>query len=317
MSKTLFTLLALALQSWSIVVPFAPHNVSVDGVNLFYREAGRAVDPTILLLHGSPDSSFGFRNLIPYLADAGYHVLAPDFPGFGFSKVQASRNYIYDLDSFATTIECWLDGLKIDTFSMYVFDIGGPVGFNLALSNKYNITAIVDQNAAVYTDAFGPGIQPLIAYGEDPNNQSARDALVSFLSPESITYLYLTGAPDPVMVAPESYTVANTWLAQPDSKNIELSVFQSFAEKVSAYPSWQQWLRKHQTPLLAIWGAQDPAQVPAGALAFKKDLPNAQVVLVAAGHFALETALVQIGSTMVSFLTANSISSDPMVLGGT
>lgn len=302
------TLQALATRCWGSLVPFTIQYDHVDGVELFYREAGYPGNPLVLLLHGSPDSSFYYRNLIPALADAGYHVLAPDYPGFGFTQVPTQRNYTYTFPSLANTVDMWLASRDIAAFAMYVFDFGAPVGFSLALSGKYNISAVVDQNGGAYTDGFGPGIQPFINYSEDPNNQTALQMILNSMTPAAIEDLYHINVPDDVVIEPASYTLDSTLLAEPVRMAAQLSLWRDWTRAVvPAYPTWQAWLQRSQPPLLAIWGKNDPAQIPAGAYAFHRNVPHAEVVLVDAGHFALDTKLVQVASTMIAFLTSNGI----------
>lgn len=306
MSRLLFW--GLLIQCYVLGHPFTVNYVGIDGVDLFYREAGKPGNPLVLLLHGSPDSSFYFRHLLPILADAGYHVLAPDYPGFGFTQVPVHQNYSYTFASVATTLNHWLASRNVTDLSIYLFDFGAPIGFNIALSGNYNISAIIDQNGGAYADGFGPNIQPLINYGEDPDNQTNQQIILEILAPASIKELYSIGVPHSTIVEPESYTLDSALLTNSEHLAAELSFWRDWPRSVvPAYLSWQEWLRQNQPPLLAIWGKGDPAQLPTGAYAFQRDVPDAEVVLVDAGHFALETKVTQIASKIIAFLKSRKI----------
>ena len=284
------------------VLPFKIQNTTVDGVDLFYREAGDPGKPLVVLLHGFPSSSHQYRHVLPFLAAGGYHILAPDYPGFGFTNVPSSRTYSYTFDSLAHTTSLWLKSLEVKSFAVYIFDYGAPIGLRLATSGDFNIRAIISQNGNVYREGLGPGIQPLLNYGQDASNDTNLDAVTAFLTYEATKGQYTTGSPDPAIIEPESYTLDASLLARPGNNAVQLALFKDYISNVELYPEWQEWLREHQPPVLAIWGNGDPIFIPPGAEAFKSDVKNAKVVLVEGGHFLLETALKIVGEEVMRFL---------------
>ncbi|KAF2253468.1 alpha/beta hydrolase fold protein [Trematosphaeria pertusa] len=272
-----------------------------SGENIFYREAGSPTSPTIVLLHGFPSSSHQFRNLIPILA-RHYHVIAPDLPAFGFTSVPS--NYTYSFDSIANSIDTFLAEIPNppEKHSIYIFDYGAPTGFRLALKHPEKIQAIVSQNGNAYVEGLGAFWDPVKQLWASNNSAPARDALRPFLEIDGTKMQYFQGTPDPSTVAPESYTLDQALLDRPGNKEIQLDIFYDYRNNVELYPQWQEYLRKTQVPLLAVWGKNDPIFIAPGAEAFKKDLPNAEVKLLDAGHFAVESNTVEIGSLMVEFL---------------
>ena len=282
------------------------HTVKVDGVDLFYRSAGSPSNPTLLLLHGYPSSSHQYRHILPILGEH-YHVLAPDYPGFGFTTVPEGRNYTYTFDSFASTITQFLSALKVQKFAMYIFDYGAPVGMRLALQNPAQIQAIVTQNGNVYLDGKGPGIQPLVDYFNDPGNKAAEQGARAFLTYDATKMQYTAGVQDTGVVEPESYNLDAALLARPGNDEIQLALFRDYKTNVQAYPKWQEYLKEKQPPVLAIWGKDDPIFVYPGAEAFKRDVKDAEVVLLPGGHFLLETAGREVAEKMVKFLKSKGI----------
>jgi len=271
----------------------------VDNLNLFYREAGPPDAPVILLLHGFPSSSHQYRNLMPILATK-YRVIAPDLPGFGFTTVPSSYNYTFA--NFALAVGGLLDALSISKFSMYVFDYGAPTGFRLALQRPEAVTAIISQNGNAYDDGLGAFWDPIKAYWASPS-ASDREALRSSLLTFDITKLqYTLGAADPSALAPETWNLDYALISRPGNGDIQLDIFYDYRTNVAQYPEYQAYLRKSQVPLLAVWGEHDIIFVPPGAESFKKDLPNAEVHLINAGHFALESNLEEISNLMLRFL---------------
>jgi pimeloyl-ACP methyl ester carboxylesterase len=281
------------------------HKLEADGVELFYREAGDLTAPVILLLHGFPASSFMYRELIPRLAD-DYRVIAPDLPGFGFTRVPAERNYDYSFDALAKTIEAFTEALKISRYAIYVFDYGAPTGFRLAVAHPDRVTALVSQNGNAYEEGLSSGWNPIQKYWKEPTAEN-RAALLAFLTPEATKWQYTHGVSDPESVAPESYTLDAALLERPGNKDIQLDLFLDYASNVKLYPKFQEYFRKLSPPLLAIWGKHDPFFLPQGAEAYRKDLPNAQVQFLDTGHFALETHVVEIAEAMKYFFVANGI----------
>ena len=288
----------------SFVMPFTSiHKVEADGVRVFYRAAGDPAAPVVLLLHGFPASSFMFRKLIPRLA-SDYRVIAPDLPGFGFTEVLSERKYTYSFDALAKTIDAFTEALNINRYAIYVFDYGAPTGFRLAMAHPQRVTAIISQNGNAYEEGLSSGWNPIQKYWKEPTAQN-RAALHDFLTPEATKWQYTHGVSDPENVPPESYTLDAALLARPGNKDIQLDLFLDYASNVQLYPKFQEYFRKSKPPLLAIWGKNDPFFIPAGAEAYRKDLPNAEIQFLDTGHFALETHVMEIAAAIKDFL-ANS-----------
>lgn len=274
--------------------------VQADGVSVFYREAGPADAPVILLLHGFPTSSFQYRELIPRLADQ-YRVIAPDLPGFGFTEVPAERGYTYSFDSLAKTVEAFTEALHLNRYALYVFDYGAPTGFRLALAHPERVTAIISQNGNAYEEGLGDAWQPIQRYWKEPTLEH-RNAIRGGLTLEGMRHEYSVGIPEPGVIKPEGYTLDAALLARPGNVDIQLDLFLDYANNVKLYPRFQEYFRAAKPPLLAVWGKFDPYFVPAGAEAFKKDIPRATVQLLPTGHFALETHLQEITVAIREFL---------------
>ena len=279
--------------------------VEADGVNIFYREAGLADAPNLLLLHGFPASSFQYRELIPRLADK-YRVIAPDLPGFGFTDVPAERDYVYTFEHLAKTIEAFTEALHLDRYALYVFDYGAPTGFRLAMAHPERVTAIISQNGNAYEEGLGSAWEPIQQYWREPTAQH-REVVRQALDPAGIRFQYTEGVPYPDRISPEGYTLDSAMIARPGNMDIQLDLFLDYANNVKLYPSFQDYFRKSKPPLLAIWGRFDPFFLPAGAEAFTRDNPNATVQLLDTGHFALETNVQDVAWAMRQFLAANSI----------
>ena len=278
--------------------------IEADGVSIFYREAGPADAPVVLLLHGFPTSSFQYRELIPRLADK-YRVIAPDLPGFGFTEVPEARNYKYSFESLAKSIEAFTDALKLKRYALYVFDYGAPTGFRLALAHPERVTAIVSQNGNAYEDGLGDAWAPIRRYWSEPDLANREIVRQAALSSKGIRYQYLEGVPQPERVAPEGYTLDEALIQRPGNIDIQLDLFLDYANNVKLYPAFQEYFRRSKPPLLAIWGKHDPFFIPAGAEAYKRDNPKATVELLDTGHFALETHVEEIAMAMRRFLAAN------------
>ena len=281
------------------------HRIQADGVTVFYREAGPSDAPVILLLHGFPTSSFQYRELIPRLADR-YRVIAPDLPGFGFTEVPAARNYKYTFDALANTVLAFTEALKLRRYALYVFDYGAPTGFRLAMAHPERITAIVTQNGNAYEEGLGDAWAPIQQYWRNPTYEN-RETLRQALGPEGIRSQYTDGVPNPNLIAPEGYTLDVAMIARPGNMDIQLDLFLDYAGNVKLYPAFQEYFRKFQPPLLAIWGKHDPFFVPPGAQAFPRDNPNATVQLLDTGHFALETHVEEVAIAMRQFLATNAV----------
>ena len=272
----------------------------VEGVKIFYREAGQPEAPAILLLHGFPSSSHMFRNLIPKLADR-YHVVAPDLPGFGFSEAPDRTQFKYTFDHLAKIIGGFVETLNLRRYAIYVFDYGAPVGLRLALAHPESITAIISQNGNAYEEGLSEGWNPIQKYWKEPT-EANRAALRDFLKPEATRWQYLHGVSDEAAVAPESYTLDAALLGRDGNDEIQLDLFLDYASNVALYPRFQAYFREHRPPILAVWGKNDPFFVPAGAEAFRKDLPEADVRLIDTGHFALETHAQEVATAIREFL---------------
>jgi pimeloyl-ACP methyl ester carboxylesterase len=286
------------------------HKVQADGVEVFYREAGDPGAPVVLLLHGFPSSSFMFRELIPRLANH-YRVIAPDLPGFGFTEVPETRKYTYSFDALARTVEAFTDALGLKHYALYVFDYGAPTGLRLAMSHPERVTAIVSQNGNAYEEGLGDAWGPIRKYWSESTAENREVIRQNVLTLEGTRWQYTHGVKTPESVAPESYILDNALLERPGNKEIQLDLFLDYASNVKLYPAFQAYFRKSSPPLLAIWGKNDPFFIPAGAEAFRKDLPKAQVQFLDTGHFAIETHVVEIAAAMKEFFEANGLSRRP------
>ena len=273
----------------------------VDGQEVFYREAGPKGAPSILLLHGFPTSSHMFRNLIPALSDR-YHVVAPDLPGFGFSDAPDRKRFEYTFANLAKVISRFTEVIGLEHFAMYVFDYGAPVGFRIALENSERITAIISQNGNAYEAGLSDGWNPIQKYWNEPSKEN-RAALREFLKPAATKWQYLHGVKDETLVAQEAYELDSALLARPGNDEIQLDLFLDYASNVALYPKFQEYLRTNRTPLLAVWGKNDPFFLPAGAEAFKRDNSAAEVRFYETGHFALETHAPDIAAAIREFLS--------------
>ncbi len=272
----------------------------VKGLKIFYREAGVPAAPTILLLHGFPTSSHMFRDLISLLAPH-YHVVAPDLPGFGFSDAPSPSRFAYTFDRLADVIEQFTDTIGLTHYALYIFDYGAPVGLRLAIRHPERITAIVSQNGNAYEEGLSTSWNPIQKYWQAPTPEN-RAALKAFLTPEATRWQYTHGTEES-RVAPDSYALDSALLARPGNEEIQLDLFLDYASNIKLYPQFQKYFRTHRPPTLAVWGKTDPFFLPAGANAFKRDNPSAQVVFFDTGHFALETHSAEIGAKIIEFLT--------------
>ena len=276
------------------------HRVNIDGRGIFYREAGNADAPALLLLHGFPTSSHMFRDLMPGLADR-YHLVAPDLPGFGFSDAPARAEFKYTFDNLARVIEVFAGKIGLQRYALYVFDYGAPVGFRLALAHPERVTAIISQNGNAYEEGLSQGWNPIQRYWRERTPEN-RAALRDFLKPETTKWQYTHGVGDESLVAPESYTLDAALLARPGNDEIQLDLFLDYANNVALYPKFQAYFRAQRPPLLAVWGKNDPFFLPAGAEAFKRDQPEADVHFYDTGHFAVETHAAEIAADIRKFL---------------
>ena len=286
---------------------------TVGDVDVFYREAGHVDAPVILLLHGFPTSGHMFRDLIPLLA-RGYRVIAPDLPGFGQTRAPARGTFDYTFDNLARVIEGFTEALKLERYTLYVFDYGAPTGFRMAMAHPERITAIVSQNGNAYLEGLSDAWGPWQTYWRDPTPEH-RKACRDSLSPATIRdWQYLLGS-DPQHVSPDGYTLDITYMARAGADEIQLDLILDYRSNVAKYPEFQAYFREHQPPLLAVWGKNDPAFIPAGAQAYRRDLPDAEIHLLDTGHFALETHAREIADLMHTFLGSILLTSPKLVAG--
>jgi pimeloyl-ACP methyl ester carboxylesterase len=285
-------------------VPIHHRSVAIDRVTLFFREAGDPDAPTLLLLHGFPSSSHMFRTVIPLLADR-FHVIAPDLPGFGFSDGPPRSEFTYTFGHLAEVIERFTEKVGLTRYAMYVFDYGAPVGFRLAMSHPERVAAIISQNGNAYVDGLSQAWNPITAYWQEPT-PARRAALRGFLTPEATRQQYVHGVADATRVAPEGPALDSALLARPGNDEIQLDLFLDYRSNVALYPSFQSYLRAHRPPLLAVWGKNDPFFLPAGAEAFRRDQPEAEIHFYDTGHFALETHAAEIATAIREFLSRTS-----------
>lgn len=272
----------------------------VGAVDVFYRGAGPVDAPVILLLHGFPSASHMFRDLIPELA-RNYRVIAPDLPGFGQTRAPARGEFTYSFDTLADVIGGFVDALGLDRFSLYIFDYGAPVGLRLAMKNPDRITAIISQNGNAYFEGFSDEWGPWQTYWREPSPAN-REACRASLSADVIrTWQYGTGS-EPGLLSPDGYELDIAYMARPGAEEIQLDLILDYRSNVAMYPDFQAYFRNHSPPLLAVWGRHDPAFIPAGAQAYRRDLPDAEVHLLDAGHFALETHHREIAAHIEDFL---------------
>ncbi|WP_271896905.1 alpha/beta fold hydrolase [Candidatus Phyllobacterium onerii] len=274
---------------------------NVDGFNVFYREAGPADAPILLLLHGFPSAGHMFRDLIPLLSDR-FRVIAPDLPGFGQSDMPSRDKFTYSFDNVAGVIERFTEVLHLERFAVYVFDYGAPTGFRLAMRHPERITGIISQNGNAYEEGLSDGWNPIRAYWQDSSKEN-RDALRAMLTPETTHWQYTHGVSDVAMVSPDGQSLDNFYLARPGAADIQLDLFGDYKNNIALYPAFQSYFRTHKPPFLAVWGKNDPFFLPPGAEAFKRDIPDADVRFFDTGHFALETHAGEIAAAIREFLS--------------
>ena len=268
-------------------------STDVNGFKVFYREAIAPGAPKLLLLHGFPTASHMFRDLIPLLRDR-FHLIAPDLPGFGNSVMPAGPR---TFEGIADVIDRFTEVVGFDRYALYVFDYGAPVGFRLAARHPDRITAIISQNGNAYAEGLSDGWNPIRSYWQNPS-EANRTALRTFLAPEATIWQYTHGVPDPTRVSPDGYSLDNFYLARPGMAELQLDLFGDYQSNVALYPVFQQYLRTHKPPFLAVWGKNDPFFLPAGAEAFKRDIPGAVVRFLDTGHFALETHAAEVAAAI-------------------
>jgi len=279
------------------------NTVKIRGLDVFYRESAFGAKKTIVLLHGFPSSSHMFRDLIPHLAQH-FHVVAPDYIGFGYSARPAVGKFDYTFDNLAAIVEELLfDRLNLTKFSVYVQDYGAPVGFRIASKRPDAIDAIVVQNGNAYIEGVSPAFEPLKAFWTQRNSETEKPVR-ALLTPQTTVFQYTHGVRDPTKISPDSYTLDQHFLDLPGNDEIQLALFHNYTSNVALYPEWQSYFRKHQPRTLIVWGKNDPFFTMQGAKAFQGDLPNAELHFLDSGHFALEDHADLIAGHIVRFLSA-------------
>ncbi|HVT29204.1 MAG TPA: alpha/beta hydrolase [Lacipirellulaceae bacterium] len=280
----------------------AHRTVKVRDLDIFYRESGPKAAPTVLMLHGFPTSSQMFRNLIPALGEE-FHVVAPDYPGFGHSAMPPRDKFAYTFENLADVVDEFTAALGLSKYALYVQDYGAPVGFRLASRHPERITAIVVQNGNAYVEGLDNEFwKPIKAYWQEPDNPEKRNALRPFLKVEATRWQYTHGVPRPELIAPDGWTTDQYLLDRPGNDEIQLDLFLSYGSNPPLYPKWQEYLRRHQPPMLIMWGKNDEIFPAAGAEPYKRDLKNLEFHLLDAGHFALESNGPEMARRMRDFL---------------
>lgn len=274
-------------------------SLDVQGVNVFYREAGSPQAPTVLLLHGFGASSYMFRDLMPKLAEK-YHVIAPDLPGFGQTTVKAGSKFNYNFDNLASVIDAFTVAKNLERYALYVFDYGAPVGWRLAVKNPEKITAIVSQNGNGYEEGLSEGWADMRKAWANPTAEN-REALRKFNTADMLKWQYTEGVEDTSVIAPETYQLAHAAIER-IGVEVQMDLLLDYGSNVKQYKQLHQFFRSKQPPLLAIWGDKDPFFLPVGAKAFQRDNPKAQVQFLNSGHFAIETHGNEIAAAMLEFL---------------
>src|SRR6202451_3980683 len=271
-------------------------SIAVYGTDVFFLQAGSAGTTKLFLLHGFPTSGHMFLHLIPLLADR-FHIVAPDLPGFGLSHYEGGG---LTFDRIAQTIDRFTEIVGFERYALYVFDYGAPTGFRLAVKPPERVTAIISQNGNAYLEGLSDGWNPIRTYWED-NSQANREALRTFLAPETTVWQYTHGVPDPTVISPDGYSLDNFYLGRAGVADVQLDLFGDYKSNVALYPRFQAYFREHRPPLLAAWGKNDPFFLPAGAEAFKRDIPDATVRFLDTGHFALERHAPEIAAAILEF----------------
>jgi len=281
------------------------NTAAVDGIKIFYREAGQKDKPVILLLHGFPSSSHQFRNLIPLLSSK-YRVIAPDLPGYGFTEIPEARKYAYTFENIALSIEALLDELNIKKYSVYIFDYGAPTGLRLALRRPEAIQSIISQNGNAYDEGFGAEFwAPVRQMWENPTTEIREKIRSALLTLETTKWQYENGAKAPV--APEAYWLDYTLFSREGYKDIQLDLLYDYRTNLPLYPKFQEYFRKSEVPILAVWGKNDVIFIPPGAEAYKRDSKKAEVHLLDAGHFTVENETQKVGELILQFLAKHGI----------
>lgn len=261
-------------------------NVKINGLDIFYRQAGSAAKPTLLLLHGFPSSSHMFRNLIDHLSDS-FYLIAPDYPGFGQSSAPDTKEFQYTFHNLSLIIESFIDKLQLKNIHFYVQDYGGPIGFRIALRRPELVQSFIVQNANAYLDGLGEALAPLAAYIKSDSAEAEKGARF-FLEYEATKWTYLDGASEPEKISPDSYAVDQFYLNRAGNDKIQLALFRDYGSNIGLYPEFQHYFKTNKPKMLIIWGKNDKMFIEAGGRAYAKDLPDAAIHLLDGGHFLLE-----------------------------
>lgn len=285
--------------------PTLHKTVEVEGVHIFYREAGDPTKPTIVLLHGYPTSSHMFRNLITDLS-VRYHVLAPDYPGFGRSEQPPMKDFEYSFDKFAKIVEGFLKLKQVDKFSIYLMDYGAPVGFRIAAAHPNSIEALIIQNGNAYEEGLKDFWIPIKKYWNEYTLENGK-ALEGFHSPDGLKWQYTHGTQDSTKISPDNWNIDLRHLQRQENNDIQLALFYDYRTNVPLYPEWQEYFRNYQPPTLIVWGKNDYIFPADGAYPYKRDLKNLEFHLLDTGHFALEEKGDEIASYILKFLKKNNI----------
>jgi len=289
--------------------PTMHRTVEIDGLDIFYREAGPADAPTILLLHGFPTSSHMFRNLIPRLSDR-FHLVAPDFPGFGASSMPSMEEFEYSFDNIAKVVEKFVDKLKINSYSIYLMDYGAPVGYRVAANRPERVESLIVQNGNAYDESLLDFWKPIKAYWKDKTSENAKVLRDALLTIEATKWQYTHGVRDVETIAPDNWFNDQFLLDRPGNKDIQIELFSSYGTNPPLYPEWQAYFRQHQSPTLIVWGKNDYIFPGEGAEPYKRDLKNVDFHLLDTGHFALEEDGEVIAGLMREFLDKNVVRRD-------
>jgi pimeloyl-ACP methyl ester carboxylesterase len=273
---------------------------TIDGVEIFYREAGPKDGPVILLLHGFPTSSHMFRNLIPALADT-YRVIAPDYPGYGNSAMPSPAEFEYSFDNLAKVVDRFTEAVGANRFALYVQDYGAPIGFRIASSHPERITGLIVQNGNAYEEGLRDFWVPFKAYWKDPSAEN-KAALTPYFELAATKWQWTHGVKDPTTISPDTWTIDQAGMDRPGNKEIQLALFMSYGSNPPLYPKWQEYFRTHQPPTLIVWGKNDLIFPAEGAEPYKRDLKNIDFNLLDTGHFALEEQGAVIAEKIRTFM---------------
>ncbi|MDF0606144.1 alpha/beta hydrolase [Neisseriaceae bacterium TC5R-5] len=283
--------------------PVTYHTEKIDNVGVFYREAGPVNAPTVVLLHGFPTSSHMYRNLIPILAKK-YHVIAPDYPGFGYSDAPDRKKFAYTFDNYASVVDKLTQKLKLQNYALYVMDYGAPVGFRLATKHPEKVTALVVQNGNAYNEGIGGFWDPIKAYWKTGASKE-REAIRWLTSSKATHWQYTNGVKDVSLVSPDAWTVDQARLDRPGNQEIQLDLFYDYRTNLPLYPKWHDYFRKNKPATLVLWGKNDEIFIAPGAEPYKRDIPGTEVHMYDSGHFPLETHGQEMGERIVNFLDRN------------